>query len=241
VVQKFLAGLKQCGLTLADVTRRGCGQQPRDLVVAFHGTADAGSIMCHGFDPAKRNGQQYGAGEYFAEDWATASQYALRHTPANHHQAYYQSATRNTPSVVVTLLIRAKANQVRQSWYVVENAVDGASTFCLPVAALSADPSLGRHGSWQLAPCSVCAVPATGSASAPPSLPARGVDFRDEYGAWAPMNAVDAAKVVAARVPSAVVRNVFSRKNFTYDVDYGRMVQINTSTRVERDIRFATA
>merc|ERR1719188_2517593 len=41
-----------------------------DIIDGWHGTAEQNvlSIAVHGFDPKRRSGQAYGAGEYFAKD-----------------------------------------------------------------------------------------------------------------------------------------------------------------------------
>ena len=62
------------------------------------------------------------------------------------------------------------------------------------------------------------------------------VEFKNDKGDWVPMEAADAASVVAA-FTGAVVCNAYTRNAFKYDIDFGRMVQINTSTKVKRELR----
>ena len=55
--------------------RLGTGQ--RQTILAFHGTPEANihSICTNGFDPARRSGQAYGPGEYFAKTPGTPMGY----------------------------------------------------------------------------------------------------------------------------------------------------------------------
>ena len=56
---------------------RRLGTNQRQTILAFHGTPEANihSICINGFDPARRSGQAYGPGEYFAKTPSTPMSY----------------------------------------------------------------------------------------------------------------------------------------------------------------------
>jgi hypothetical protein len=73
VYRQFLAALGDAPLLDAD------GTLAKDVLLVYHGTRsvkNAKRIMCEGFDPMKRVGQSFGAGEYFADTLGTSLEYA---------------------------------------------------------------------------------------------------------------------------------------------------------------------
>jgi len=156
--RKFEAGLDKCGLSLTHL-EDPCHESK--FMVAFHGTPCPTEVLCKGFDPQKRgsNGQAYGAGEYFAEDWQTAVAYARK------------NAVGGCSAVIVTLVVASKATKVANSWYVVNNPTDNAATFCLPLMALGTDSQTPLR----LSTCLEC-FPVV-------------FQFIDDHGKWADMTA----------------------------------------------------
>jgi len=206
----FEAGLQECGLTL--------GQLADNTIVAFHGTGNASDILCNGFDPSKRTRQLHGAGEYFAHDWETASDYAR---------------DQRNPIVIVTLLLKCKARSVlgggHRPWFVVDNPADRSVSYCIPLMYIPLDAR-------PLPSCRACLTRAL-EAFEQSMRAARHtmVDYEDDSGDWAAMAAPDAVRVLAAHASGV---SKLDLGHWTYRYDWQAMVQTNTHTGKRRNIRF---
>mmetsp|Transcript_80950 Transcript_80950/g.217095 ORF Transcript_80950/g.217095 Transcript_80950/m.217095 type:complete len:438 (-) Transcript_80950:179-1492(-) len=93
-------------------------------VLAWHGTgsySSVASIASDGFDPARRRGQAYGRGEYFAFKASMSMGYAG-----------------NTKRLILSmLLMEPETSKVPDICYVVDNPRDLSMSFCLPVLIVS--------------------------------------------------------------------------------------------------------
>uniref|UniRef100_A0A7S1MAA9 WWE domain-containing protein n=1 Tax=Neobodo designis TaxID=312471 RepID=A0A7S1MAA9_NEODS len=213
LLSRFEAGLRSVGLSLADVT---APESSNHFMIVFHGTRSPAEILCRGFEPSQRSRQQYGPGEYFAEDWSTAASYATQR---------YSGGPLYAPAVIATLVVVAKAKRVNDTWFVVNNPIDGASTFCMPLVALAPN----SYSSLVLPPCR-CGDSATI------------VRYRDDNDQFSLMSAADSTAVAAAwRNRRGSNTATLRIGKWTYEYNWARMTQRNLSTGKVRTIRIDAA
>jgi hypothetical protein len=127
LLERFESGLAECGIRVTELSETAL----EDLSLGFHGTGSPQAILMDGFDPAKRNRQFKGRGEYFSVKWDDAERFARRAV---------DEGNGDEPTVLVTLLIKSQASNVQldndpsTSWLCVNNPMGRNSpTFCLPV------------------------------------------------------------------------------------------------------------
>jgi hypothetical protein len=177
VYRQFLAALGDAPLLDAD------GTLAKDLVLVYHGTPsvdNAERIMCEGFDPNKRSGQQYGPGEYFADRLETPLGYA-----------------RGTGAVVLCAVLNQPMNVSRKSkdyYTIVNTPKDRSAAYALPLVMLpltTETPAIL---------CGQCTRGATFN---------QHVEFADDGGQWQRMGARDSYAVSTSRLGQPVAMNGF--------------------------------
>jgi hypothetical protein len=133
VYRQFLAALGDAPLLDAD------GTLAKDVLLVYHGTRsveNAKRIMCEGFDPNKRSGQEYGTGEYFAETPKTSFGYA------GNTGAVMLCAVFVRPAVVSRIWMDA----VRDTYTIVNTPKDRSAAYALPLVVLPCTTEMpGTH------------------------------------------------------------------------------------------------
>ncbi len=119
-VRRFLAGAKALGISLNFSSSTGH--------YAWHGTGTDEAVVAiceNGFDPTRRRGQACGPGEYFGV------RAGVSHSP-------YAG---DTGRLIVAFLLRGSHHSTREGFcYVINNALDWMTSFCLPVAVVDYKP-----------------------------------------------------------------------------------------------------
>jgi hypothetical protein len=185
VYHQFLAALGDAPLLDAD------GTLAKDVLLVYHGTPsveNAERIMCEGFDPNKRSGQDYGPGEYFADAPSTPLDYAG-----------------GTGAVMLcAVFIRAKivsrARISGQYYTIVNTPKDRSAAYALPLVAL---PCTIKMPGTQ---CSLCTHGATFN---------QYVEFTSDGGQWQRMSAQDSSAVSTSHPGQPVAMNGFE---YVYDL-----------------------
>jgi hypothetical protein len=177
VYRQFLAALGDAPLLDAD------GTLAKDVLLVYHGTPWVGNaerIMCEGFDPNKRSGQQYGPGEYFADTLGTSLAYA-----------------RGTGAVMLCAVLNRPMNVSRKSedyYTIVNTPKDRSAAYALPLVVL---PLTSETPGKQ---CGQCTRGATFN---------QHVEFANDGGQWQRMGARDSYAVSTSRPGQLVAMNGF--------------------------------
>jgi hypothetical protein len=209
VYRQFLAALGDAPLLDVD------GTLAKDVLLVYHGTPsveNAEWIMCEGFDPNKRSGQDYGRGEYFAD--------TLRVTPlqfASGTGAVMLCAVLIRPSIVS----RIWTDAVTGYYTIVDTPKDRSAAYALPLVVL---PCTSKMPDTQ---CGRCTHGATFN---------QYVEFTNDGGRWQRLSAQDSCAVSISRPGQPVAMN-----GFKYVYDLTVMTQTNTNTGKVRSIRFVSA
>jgi hypothetical protein len=132
VYGQFLAALGDAPLLDSD------GTLAKDVLLVYHGTRsveNAKRIMCEGFDPNKRYGQEYGRGEYFADTLRTPLQFAAS------TGAVMLCAVFNRPRIVS----RTWTDAVTGYYTIVNTPKDRSAAYALPLVVLPCTSKIARH------------------------------------------------------------------------------------------------
>jgi hypothetical protein len=195
VYRQFLAALGDAPLLDAD------GTLAKDVLLVYHGTPSMGNarrIMCEGFDPNKRSGQEYGRGEYFADAPRTSLQYAG-----------------NTGAVMLCAVFIRTAivsrERISGEYYtIVDTPKDRSAAYALPLVVL---PCTTKMPGTQ---CSLCTNGAAVNQYA---------EIANDGGQWQRMNADDSYAVSTSRPGQPVAMNGFE---YVYDLTAMTQTNTNT-------------
>jgi hypothetical protein len=168
VYRQFLAALGDAPLLDAD------GTLAKDVLLVYHGTRsvkNAKRIMCEGFDPMKRKGQSFGAGEYFADTLGTSLEYA------------------QTTGAIMLCAVFIRAEDVSRKWTdaaedyytIVDTPMDRTAAYALPLVVLP------RKTKTPVTRCRRCTRGATFN---------QYVRFRNDGGRWQRMSAQELPRCV---------------------------------------------
>jgi hypothetical protein len=209
VYRQFLAALGDAPLLDAD------GTLAKDvLLLVYHGTRsveNAQRIMCEGFDPNKRSGQEYGRGEYFADTLRTPLVYAQRTGAVMLCAVFIRAA----------VVSRTRERENKEYYTIVNTPEDRSAAYALPLVVLPLASEMPGNR------CGRCTHGATFN---------QYVKFRNDGGRWQRMSAQDSHAVSTSRPGQPVAMN-----GFAYVYDLTAMTQTNTKTGKVRSIRFVSA
>jgi hypothetical protein len=203
VYRQFLAVLGDAPLLDAD------GTLAKDVLLVYHGTRsvkNAKRIMCEGFDPMKRKGQSFGAGEYVADTLGTFLEYA------------------QTTGAIMLCVVFIRAEDVSRKWTdaaedyctIVDTPMDRTAAYALPLVVLP------RKTKTPVTRCRRCTRGATFN---------QYVRFRNDRGRWQRMSTENSHAVSTSRPGQPVAMN-----GFEYVYDLTAMTQTNTNTGKVRSI-----